>query len=448
MNRDASKVWSTTCRILSEQLSKDLFERWIAVISPSRIEGDTLYLSVANDFYLGWLEEHYLPLIQDAMKKSCGRVMDIKVEVDGNAPPVVTRETPDPESKKKSLYRQVFKKKISLNPKYSFENFIVGPSNHFAHAAALAVAQNPARAYNPLFIYGGVGLGKTHLMQAVGHHVCRKNNKDICYISTEHFINKYVEALQRKKLVDFRKRFRNIDILLIDDIQVLSGKDGMQEEFFHTFNALFENHKQIVLTCDRPASEIPKLTERLVSRFEWGQVTQLEKPDTETRIAILKNKSEEMNIALPDDAIQFIAERIRSNIRKLEGALIRLSSFVSLTKRPLETEQMEQLLRDLIEQERQSSLSIESIQKSVAEYFDIRLADMSSRRRPKSIAVPRQVAMYLCRSLTDSSFPEIGEAFSKNHATVLYACRAVEQMMERDKLLKSSVHAIKQRLSA
>jgi chromosomal replication initiator protein len=334
-----------------------------------------------------------------------------------------------------------------LNPKYSFDTFIIGPSNSFPHAASMAVAQSPGRAYNPLFLYGGTGLGKTHLMQAIGHHVQHTNKQTVCYLSCETFTNEYIDALQRKALVQFRKKYRTVDLLLLDDVQFLGGKERMQEEFFHTFNALHHASKQIVLTCDRPASEIPGLEHRLVSRFEWGLVTQLEQPDVETRIAILRRKQEEMNVQLPADVINYLAEHVRSNIRRLEGALVRAVSYASLTGRPLNVEVVEHLLRDTLDQEKESNLTAEEIQKVVADYFDIRMADMTSNRRPQNIAFPRQVAMYLCREMTDQSLPTIGASFSRNHATVLHACRLVGERLKTDGTFRQNMVVLQQRLS-
>ena len=336
-----------------------------------------------------------------------------------------------------------------LNPRYTFDTFIVGQSNNFAHAAALAVAQSPARAYNPLFMYGGVGLGKTHLMQAIGNYAVEHLDANVCFISSEAFINEYIEALQHKALVQFRKKYRHCDILMIDDIQFLGGKNAMQEEFFHTFNTLFDNHKQIVFTCDRPAAEIPGLEQRLVSRFEWGLVTELELPDIETRIAILRNKEEQLNISLSADNLYFIAENIRSNIRRLEGALIRVASYASLIGKELQREDLERLLRDTIDQEHQTTvLAMETIQRSVAEYYDIRFSDIIGKRKPTSIVVPRQIAMYLCRNMTDHSLPTIGEAFGRNHATVLHACRVLEKRMQEEPNIRHTISILSQRLSS
>jgi len=451
VENDLTALWAQTCRFLKNSLSQDVYERWIAVIEPKSIDGETLLLGVANDFYQTWLEENYLPLIEKAASASSGNEYRIKLVVDQQhkkteAAPAPVSSKAKPARKPAGRESRRAAQSIPLNPKYSFENFVVGSSNNFAHAATMAVAQSPARAYNPLFIYGGVGLGKTHLMQAIGNHVQARNTSRISYLSCEAFTNDYIDALQRKGLTQFRKKYRSTDLLLIDDIQFLGGKERMQEEFFHTFNALFDGHKQIVMTCDRPASEIPGLEHRLVSRFEWGLVVELEPPDIETRIAILRKKQEQMNLPLADDILNYIAENIRSNIRRLEGALIKASSFASLTGQSLTLETVENLLRDTIDQVQHQPISIEMIQRMVADYFDIRLADMTSRKRPQSIALPRQVAMYLCRSITGNSLPMIGNAFCRNHATVIHACRLVQNRIKEDGPLRRDVDTIRHKL--
>lgn len=447
---DIDSIWIKTCGLLKETLSKDVYDRWIAVIEPVEIKNGVLSLIVANDFYLTWLEENYLTLIESAIASSCGKNLSIKLSVDRKAltnrmgehnasqndksPTRLTEEKPK------------IKKPFTLNPKYSFESFVVGPSNNFAHAAAIAVAQSPARAYNPLFIYGGVGLGKTHLMQAIGHHISLKSKANIRYLSCEAFTNDYIDALQKKGLVQFRKKYRSTDLLLIDDIHFLGGKERMQEEFFHTFNALFDGHKQIVLTCDRPASEIPGLEQRLVSRFEWGLVTELEPPDIETRIAILRNKRNVMNLDISDDILMYIAENIRSNIRRLEGALIRVASYSSLTGKELCPSVLENLLRDTLDQSQQQ-ITMDMIQRTVAEHYDVRLSDMTSRKRPQSVAFPRQIAMYLCRTMTQHSLPTIGNAFCRNHATVLYACKSIEHKIKHDSNVRKTIFVLNNKLT-
>ena len=332
-----------------------------------------------------------------------------------------------------------------LNPRNTFESFVVGHNNQIAHAACLAVSQSPARTYNPLFIYGGVGLGKTHLMQAIGQSVwAKKKNARVMYLSSELFINEFIDAIQHSTLVKFRKKYRQADLLLIDDIQFLGGKERSQEEFFHTFNALFDGHKQIVLSSDRPASEIANLEHRLVSRFEWGLTAELQPPDVETRVAILRKKARTLRIQLDDDVFNFLANRIRSNVRRLEGALMRVASFASLTcGRELTPEAIEHLLKDILQEEARNTITIEQIQRRVADHFDVRLADMTSKRRPANIAFPRQVAMYLARELTKASLNEIGEAFGgRDHGTVLHACKLVKRRMKEQDNIRQTISFI------
>ncbi len=442
-------LWGKACRHLKSTLSKDIYERWIAVIHPVDLDGARLTLAVANDFYLTWLEDNYVPLIRAALAAAGGQDYELMLTVDPGLPkaeaaPPVQAKTVAPAGRAAKTFAVPV-----LNPKLTFDSFVVGPSNNFAHAAALAVAQSPAKAYNPLLIYGGVGLGKTHLMQAIGHSVLKSARRArVAYLSSEAFVNEYIDALREQKLVHFRRKYRHTDLLLIDDIHFLAGKDRMKEEFFHTFNALFDSHKQIVLTCDRPASEVPGLNHRLVSRFEWGLVTEMETPDLETRIAILRKKQEVMALKLPDSAITFIAENIRSNIRRLEGALTRVAAHASLTSQALSVEKLETLLRDTLDNQLTESPSMEVIQRAVAEQFDIRLADMSSKRRPQSVALPRQVAMFLCRSLTTHSLPAIGEAFGRNHTTVIHACRTVGTRIRSDSQLRQTVAALRHKLGA
>ena len=325
---------------------------------------------------------------------------------------------------------------------------MVGNNNNFAFAAAKAVAEAPGKSYNPLFLYGGVGLGKTHLLHAIGQHVgANKKGARVAYLSSEKFTNEYIDGIQNNQLAKFRKKYRQTDVLLIDDIQFLAGKERIQEEFFHTFNALHEAHKQIVLTCDRPASEIQGLEHRLVSRFEWGLVTDLQPPDVEMRQAILNKKALAMGVSLPDDVMNFLANRIRTNVRRLEGALIRVASYVSLTGRQLTVEVVEGLLREILHEEGRYSINVELIQKKVAEHFDIRLADMTSKRRPENIAFPRQIAMYLTRQMTESSLNTIGEAYGgRDHGTVLHACRLVKDRMEVDANVRQVVHYLEKQL--
>jgi chromosomal replication initiator protein len=339
-------------------------------------------------------------------------------------------------------------REAAFNPNNTFDTFVVGENNNHAHAAASAVAQAPGRSYNPLFLHGGVGLGKTHLLQAIGQHIAaNKKGAKVTYMSSEKFTNEYIDAIQNNQLVKFRRKHRQSDVLLIDDVQFLAGKERIQEEFFHTFNALHEARKQIVLTCDRPAAQLQSLEQRLVSRFEWGLVTEMQPPDVETRLAILRKKEAALGAHLPEEIMNFLAQRIRTNVRRLEGAFIRVSSFQSLTGKKLTIPAVEGLLREILHQEGRNTVNIECIQKRVAEHYDIRLADMTSKRRPENIAFPRQIAMFLSRQMTESSLNTIGEAFGgRDHGTVLHACRLVKDRMEIDANVRQVVHYLEKQL--
>jgi chromosomal replication initiator protein len=458
----ADSIWEEACKRLKALLHPDVYLKWIGVIKADGLADSTLTLCVDNDFYQTWLEENYLPFIKQSVQSVYGSEIGIRfavkpaaesVPVPAAAPPPADTLFPleplPPPGRAKSRNRdkEAPAPNSPLNHKLTFDSFVVGPSNSFAHAACMAVAQAPAKAYNPLFVYGGVGLGKTHLMQAIGNYMLTHGKLPrVCYISSESFINEYIDSLQSNKSIQFRRKYRNMDLLLIDDIQFLAGKERLQEEFFHTFNALFHAHKQIVLTSDRPASQIQGLEQRLVSRFEWGLVTELQAPDFETRLAILRNKQDQAVFKLPEEVLAFIAEHIKSNIRRLEGALIRATSYASLYNETLSLARVEDLLRDTLEIEHQQSLTMDGIQKVVAEYFDVRMADMSSKRRPQAVAQPRQVAMFLCRRLTSASFPEIAVAFGKTHATILHACTQVEKRMAADETLKQGIQEITRRL--
>lgn len=444
----AKQIWAKACEFLLAAVSADVYHRWIGVIEAVGDERPgQLTLTVPNGFYHDWLEEHYLPLIRKALGVSGMENLAISFQVDhARQPPESGGGAKPAEEKSRGRATKTYNVGGPLNPRHTFDNFVVGPSNTFAHAAALAVVEAPGRAYNPLFIHGGTGLGKTHLIQAMGQAVLRRGKGTVCYTSCEAFTNEFIQALQQHEIAAFRRKYRHIDLLLIDDIHFLAGKESTQEEFFHTFNTLYENQKQIVMTSDRPVSEIANLQKRLVSRFEWGLGTEMEMADLETRVAILRRNREQLNIQVPDDSLFFIAEHVRSNIRKLEGSLLRVASYASLTRKPLTTEALEYLLRDTIEQENQTALTIEGIQRMVAEHFDIRLGDMTSKQRPQNIAFPRQVAMYLCREMTDHSLPAIGNGFGRNHATVLHAHRAVGSKMKTDAGLRQTILSLQQRL--
>lgn len=439
-------MWDDACAKLRGMLNEDTYNLWFASLKPVSYATHTFQIGVPNEFIQIWLQDNYRDLIRDILAQVSGDALSVKFVVQpdlkaaGLLPAPKQIEIAEPKDPREG--------ESKMNPKNTFEGFVVGPSNHFAHAASIAVAQSPAKAYNPLFIYGGVGLGKTHLMQAIGQYAAqKKRSSKVVYISSERFTNEFIAAIQNSSLVKFRKKYRQADILLIDDIHFLGGKERLQEEFFHTFNTLFDAHKQIVISSDRPASEIAGLEQRLVSRFEWGLVTELQPPDMETRVAILRKKEELMQIKLPDEIVFFLAEKIRSNIRRLEGALIRVASYASLTGQELTPHSIEHLLRDALHEEARRSITVEAIQKRVAEHFDIRMADMTSKRRPQNIAFPRQVAMYLTRKLTPSSLTDIGEAFGgRDHGTVLHACRLVESLMEQDPSLRQTISYLNQQL--
>jgi chromosomal replication initiator protein len=452
MQASAEKIWGSAQEHLRSMLSADTYNLWFAPLCVSGLDGSSLVLEVANDFCEVWLKDNYLGLLQDVIALSAGRQLQIKFKV-GSAPissiaDSSHRVPPKAKATEAAVERNSHHAELNFNPKNTFETFVVGNNNNFAYAAALAVAQAPGKSYNPLFLYGGVGLGKTHLLHAIGQHVAgNRKAARVAFLSSEKFTNEYIDGIQNNQLVRFRKKYRQTDVLLIDDIQFLAGKERIQEEFFHTFNALHEGHKQIVLTCDRPASEIQNLEHRLVSRFEWGLVTDLQPPDVEMRLAILNKKAQIMGVTLPEDILNFLANRIRTNIRRLEGALIRVASYASLTGKKLTIEVVEGLLREILHEEGRFSISIESIQKKVAEHFDIRLADMTSKRRPENIAFPRQVAMFLSRQMTERSLSAIGEAFGgRDHGTVLHACRLVKDRMEVDANVRQVVSYLEKQL--
>jgi chromosomal replication initiator protein len=451
MQGSAEKIWVAAQEQLRSMLSGDTYNLWFAPLRASALDNDSITLEVANDFCEVWLKDNYLPLLQEVVALASGRQLQVKFKVGSGGSLVRPTAQPLPARKKTAEpipERALVNQEPGFNPKNTFDTFVVGNNNNFSYAAALAVAQAPGKSYNPLFLYGGVGLGKTHLLHAIGHHVtAHKKGARVAYLSSEKFTNEYIDGIQNNVLARFRKKYRQTDVLLIDDIQFLAGKERIQEEFFHTFNALHEAHKQIVLTCDRPASEIQNLEQRLMSRFEWGLVTDLQPPDVEMRLAILQKKAQIMGVELPEEILNFLANRIRTNIRRLEGALIRVASYAALTGQKLGLEMVEGLLREVLNEEGRYTVNIEVIQKKVAEHFDIRLADMTSRRRPENIAFPRQIAMFLSRQMTETSLSAIGDAFGgRDHGTVLHACRLVKDRMEVDANVRQIVSYLEKQL--
>ena len=438
MDEKCAQLWTKVSTALKPQVSADTFKRWFSAVKLTNANAEAVTLLVPNNIYQFWIESNHMPALQASISDVLGgpRTVKFVCAVDTAA----GSDAADPEpavSPRAQAAAARANKTPGLNPRNTFESFVVGPNNEIAHAASLAVAQSPAKTYNPLFIYGGVGLGKTHLMQAIGQYLgARGKNTRVMYLSSELFINEFIDAIQHNNLVKFRKRYRQADLLLIDDIHFLGGKERSQEEFFHTFNTLFDGHKQIVLSSDRPASEIANLEHRLVSRFEWGLTAELQPPDVETRMAILRKKAHTLKIKLRDETFDFLATRIKTNVRRLEGALMRVASFASLSGRELTNEVVEHLLKDILQEEARRAVTIDQIQRRVAEHYDVRLADMTSKRRPANIAFPRQIAMYLARELTKASLNEIGEAFGgRDHGTVLHACKLVKKRMkEQDKI--------------
>ena len=456
MPASADQVWSTAQNQLRGMLRQDHFSLWFEPIRPVGLDGDLLKLQVRDEFCAIWLTNNYLDLLRSAASQAAVRPINIEFVV-GDASDIAAPAAPveatdvdlDEDSEESRVSVTSGRPGESLFSQNStFSTFVVGSNNQMAHSAALAVAQSPGRAFNPLFLFGGVGLGKTHLLNAIGHEILsRKKAQKVVYTSCERFTNEFIDALQNNQLTRFRRRYRQIDALLVDDIQFLAGKERIQEEFFHTFNTLHEARKQIVLSCDRPASEIPGLEQRLISRFEWGMTADIQAPDIETRMAILRKKEAAMKTKLDPKIMQYLADNIRSNIRRLEGAFLRVASFGQLAGRAVQLGDVESLLREILEEERRRNLTVEEIQRRVAEHYDIRLADMKSKRRPESIAFPRQVAMYLSRQHTDNSLSEIGESFGgRDHGTVMHACRAVKNRMEVDAQVRQTVGYLEKQL--
>lgn len=465
---DIASVWETVKNDLQGIFPQDVYRTWFENVKFLEEKDDSIVLGVPNDFAAIWISDNYHDLIKNKIQMAAGlsfkvvyRSIGENNQSSSGASAILPRSSNNHISQYSSV-TSVSQNRINkskgdneagsyvLNPKNTFENYVVGSCNQLAHAACLAVTNAPARAYNPLFLYGDTGLGKTHLMHAVAHAVLKKKpDSKIAYISTEKFTNEFIFAIQDNSLPKFRKRYRNVDLLLIDDIHFLSGKERIQEEFFHTFNDLFEAQKQIFLSSDRPASEIAKLESRLVSRFQWGLVTDLQTPDLETRMAILSKKAEGMNLHLPKEILYFLAERVSRNVRRMEGALTRVAGYAALIQGPLDIPVVERLLKDILQEEAQYQLTVEKIQKIVTEYYRLRPSDMQSKRRPANIAFPRQVAMYLCRCLTPSSLDEIGEAFGgRDHGTVIHACKSVDNMIEQDHSIKRTIEYLKTQLGA
>lgn len=437
-------LWPEIKDKIRASLNEQSFQTWFSPVEFHGFENNILLLSVPDEFYADWLKQHYEELVRDAATLLGSRPeIRFVVKQPAGLTTATSRLTPKTESAPNQTQNQ-----HGLNANFTFDRFVVGPSNRFAHAASVAVAEAPAKAYNPLFIYGPVGLGKTHLMQAVAHKMVQeRSDAKVLYISSERFTNLLITAIQNRSMPRFRERFREADILLVDDIHFIAGKESTMEEFFHTFNTLYDAHKQIVVSSDRPPKEIPALEERLISRFAWGLVTDIQPPNLETRVAILQSKLERTNTHMPQDVLFFIANHIKSNIRELEGALVRISAYSSLTNTPINLAMTREVLKDTVREE-SGRISIETIQKEVADFFHVKISDMRAKRRSKNIAHPRHVAMFLVRELTSHSLLEIGQYFGgRDHSTVLHACGRIEEMIVKDVGFSETILFLKRRLS-
>jgi chromosomal replication initiator protein len=438
----STMLWDRALSALEQRIKPHNFDMWLRPILCESIEGSRITLRAPNRYIKEWFEDNYLAIVLQELRSHTQTDFQVSFVL-AEVAPVESPIEPTTAAEPQPIHWD-----YELNERYQFDSFVVGPSNQLAHAAARAVGELPASKYNPLFIYGGVGLGKTHLLSAIGQEVRKRQpSARIAYLSSERFMNEYINLVRTNRIEEFRKRFReDCDVLLIDDIQFIAGKDRTQEEFFHTFNALYDSHRQIVVTADKYPREIPELEERLRTRFQWGLIADIQQPELETRIAILMKKAEAERIRLPDDVALYLANNIKSNVRELEGSLIRLAAFASLQNAEITLEFARETLRNVLSQVT-SSLNVETIQKEVAAYFGIKVADLKSPKRHKAVARPRQVAMFLCRKLIGASFPEIGQRFGgKDHSTVISACRKIEGLVEKDLSIRTAVDTLERQL--
>ncbi|NLY85400.1 MAG: chromosomal replication initiator protein DnaA [Tissierellia bacterium] len=434
MSSDLHSIWDQVLNLMKVELTEVSFNTWLKTIEPISISSDTIILAAPNEFTKGILVGRYLNLIKNAVKHVTKKDYNVQFIIPGEEYSLNIGQSIVQENIENNQRAQ-------LNPKYTFDTFVIGNSNRFAHAASLAVAEAPAQAYNPLFIYGGVGLGKTHLMHAIGHYILNQNpSTKVVYVSSEKFTNELINSIREYRNEEFRNKYRNVDVLLIDDIQFIAGKEGTQEEFFHTFNALHEANKQIIISSDRPPKEIPTLEDRLRSRFEWGLIADIQPPDLETRIAILRKKANVENIKVNDDVMLYIASKIESNIRELEGALIRVVAYSSLTNSDITVELAEEALKDILSTNKVVEITVDSIKEIVSKNFKIKIEDFNSKKRTRAIAYPRQIAMYLTRELTDLSLPKIGDEFGgRDHTTVIHAYDKISADIKENPELKRKI---------
>ncbi|CCQ96555.1 chromosomal replication initiator protein DnaA [[Clostridium] ultunense Esp] len=439
---DVHALWEEIKREISIKISKPSYDTWFAETRAVKVTNHLVHIFTPNFFIKDWLQKHYKKFLEEMLAQMTGTFYQIRFI----SPDDQDQENVNAEFEEKESVVPDYRK--TLNPRYVFESFVIGDGNRFAHAACLAVAERPARSYNPLFIYGGVGLGKTHLMQAIGHYILDYNpNAKVVYISSEKFTNEFINAIRDNRPEEFRNKYRYVDILLIDDIQFLAGKEQTQEEFFHTFNTLYEANKQIVISSDRPPKEIPTLEERLRSRFEWGLITDIQPPDLETRIAILRKKAKAEQLDISNEVMVYIANQIDSNIRELEGALIRVVAYSSLTNQDITVHLAQEALRDILSQSKNRAITIHDIQKIVSDYYGIRIEELKGKRRTKTFVLPRQIAMYLSREMTDLSLPKIGEEFGgKDHTTVIHAHEKIQSALNTDRDVQKVIKEIKERI--
>lgn len=440
-------LWGKTLNVIEKKISKPSFETWLKSTKAIALNKNTLIVEAPNDFAREWLDGNYKEILTEILYELIGENMSLKFVIPESNMDDPVMVSP---ANKKAAKPDVITDSAQhmLNPKYTFETFVIGSGNRFAHAASLAVAEAPAKAYNPLFIYGGVGLGKTHLMHAIGHYVLEHNPMaKVVYLTSEKFTNEFINSIRDNRPDDFRNKYRNVDILLIDDIQFLAGKESTQEEFFHTFNTLHEENKQIIISSDRPPREIPTLEDRLRSRFEWGLITDITPPDLETRIAILRKKAKADGLDIPNEVMLYIANQIDSNIRELEGALIRVVAYSSLENKDINADLAAEALKSIIPSSKPRVITIQDIQRVVGEQFGVKLEDFSAKKRTKSIAFPRQIAMYLSRELTDFSLPKIGEEFGgRDHTTVIHAHEKISNLIKNDPQFQKQIQELENKL--
>jgi chromosomal replication initiator protein len=447
--QNITDLWNKALAEMESKVSKPSFDTWLKATKAEMIKNDTITITAPNEFARDWLENRYIKFISETLQDITGAELKVKIVIPQNIEEdddeiiesiskVPQKVNPNHEETPKNM----------LNQKYTFNTFVIGAGNRFAHAASLAVAEAPAKAYNPLFIYGGVGLGKTHLMHAIGHYVIEHNpNAKVVYLSSEKFTNEFINSIRDNKAVNFRNKYRNVDVLLIDDIQFLAGKEQTQEEFFHTFNALHDDSKQIVISSDRPPKEIPTLEDRLRSRFEWGLITDITPPDLETRIAILRKKAKAENLDIPNEVMLYIANQIDTNIRELEGALIRVVAYSSLINQDMNADLAAVALKDIVPNSKPKVVTISDIQRVVGDHYSIKLDDFKAKKRTKSVAFPRQIAMYLSRELTEFSLPKIGSEFGgRDHTTVIHAHEKISKLLSSDLEFQKQIAEIKEQL--